>query len=113
MIEDQSTAIDCWACLELMGHVMTYGRITEEEHFGQKLGRIEIPTGEDAFLTQWFGGSSVYRITPCTEEVARRAAGYRRPAISQFARAGEPPDFIPSDDDPSLDNDDRLGDAQF
>lgn len=81
--------IDTWACLELMGHVRVYGKITEEEHFGQKLGRIEIPTGEDTWQTQFFGGSSVYRISPCDEETARKMAGYRRPQISQYSSRAE------------------------
>jgi len=80
-----SEPINAWCCLELMGHVRVYGKVSEEEHFGQKLGRIEIPTGEDSWQTQFFGGSSVYRISPCDEETARRMAGYRRPQISQFS----------------------------
>lgn len=61
-----------WGILELMGHVRVAGLITEEELFGSKIGRIDIPDGEK-FITQYFGGSSVYRITACTEEIARAA----------------------------------------
>ena len=93
--------METWAIVELMGHVRMAGRLTEEEHFGAKLGRLDIPqqpdpgcpqclgkglTGEPGALlactspscsgvrTQFFGGSSVYRVTPCTEEVARLIA---------------------------------------
>lgn len=62
-----------WGILELMGHVKVAGLITEEERFGSKVGRIDIPQG-DVFVTQYFGGSSVYRLTPCTEEIARAIA---------------------------------------
>lgn len=65
--------METWAIVELMGHVRMAGRLTEEEHFGAKLGRLDIPDGF-GFKTQFFGGSSVYRITPCTEEVARLVA---------------------------------------
>jgi len=61
---------DVWGVVELMGHVRLAGKVTEEEKFGTKMGRIDIPQG-DGFITQYFGGHSVYRITFVTEEVAR------------------------------------------
>lgn len=76
-----------WAILELMGHVRLSGRVSEEERFGCKLGRIDVPVeskcqdcgglGTVAFMaaqpcpvckgaavtvsytTQFFGGASV------------------------------------------------------
>lgn len=69
---------DQWCILELMGHVRLAGRVTEESLFGTALGRIDIPNG-DGFTTQYFGGSSVYRITPTTEEVARLVAVGNQP----------------------------------
>jgi len=63
-------AAETWAIVELMGHVRIAGKVTEEEKFGSKMGRIDIPHG-DGFVTQYFGGNSVYRITFVTEEVAR------------------------------------------
>lgn len=65
--------MEAWAKVELMGHVCIAGRLTEEEHFGAKLGRVDIPI-EGGFVTQFFSGASVYRITPCTEQVARDLA---------------------------------------
>ncbi len=62
-----------WAIVELMGHVKLAGKLTEEEKFGAKMGRLDIPTDE-GFVTQFFGGGSVYRITYVTEEVARHVA---------------------------------------
>lgn len=69
---------DQWAILELMGHVRLAGRVTEEEHFGAKLGRIDIPNG-DGFTTQYFSGGSIYRLTPTTEEIARGVAARNQP----------------------------------
>lgn len=69
----EQPGFDSWAVVELMGHVKMAGRVTEEERFGAKMGRVDIPQG-DAFVTQYFGGGSVYRLTPCTEETARRVA---------------------------------------
>lgn len=62
-----------WSIVELMGHVKMAGLVTEEERFGVKMGRIDIYKDEgDQYVTQFFSGSSVYRITPTTEEIARR-----------------------------------------
>jgi hypothetical protein len=71
-------SFDNWAVLELMGHVRMAGRVTEEERFGCKMGRIDVPIG-DGFTTVYFGGSSVYRMTPTTEELARAVARGSQP----------------------------------
>lgn len=92
---------DVWAVVELMGHVKLAGRLSEEEKFGAKMGRLDIPkqpapdcfvcrgSGQvsvnesgpslvcslcSGFVTQFFGGGSVYRITIVSEEVARHVA---------------------------------------
>lgn len=71
-------AFDSWAVLELMGHVRMAGRVTEEERFGSKLGRIDVPDG-DSFTTVYFTASSIYRMTPTTEEIARSVAARNKP----------------------------------
>ena len=63
-----------WAIVELMGHVRMAGRVSEEEHFGGKLGRIDIPATDGTFVTQFFGAGSVYRVTIVSEDAARVAA---------------------------------------
>jgi hypothetical protein len=68
-----SEKFESWAIVELLGHVRIAGRVTEEERFGVKLGRIDVPRGE-GFYTQYFGGGSVYRLSPTTEEIARAVA---------------------------------------
>ena len=68
-----------WAILELMGHVKLAGFITEEELFGGKIGRIDIPGEARAGITQYFGGHTVYRITPVSEETARMFAARNKP----------------------------------
>lgn len=76
----EPTTFDTWAILELMGHVRLAGRVTEEERFGAKMGRIDIPHDEgDGFTTQYFGGGSIYRLTACTEEAARLVAKQTQP----------------------------------
>lgn len=90
-----------WAVVELMGHVRVAGKLSEVERFGSKMGRIDIPIAPDPacmckgtgripglgdepehacpqcgfrFVTQFFGGGSVYRITAVSEEAARAVA---------------------------------------
>lgn len=79
-IENVSTegGYEYWAIVELMGHVRIAGKVQQVEMFGSKMGRIDIPKGED-FVTQFFGGSSVYRITPCGEVEARAVAARNQP----------------------------------
>lgn len=74
---------ETWAVVELMGHVRLGGRVTEEEKFGGKLGRIDIPTADGGFVTQYFGASSVYRLTIVAEDVAREVAKLSNPAPVQ------------------------------
>lgn len=73
-------SFDQWAVVELMGHVRLAGRLTEESHCGVALGRIDIPTSDVDFVTQYFGGGSIYRITPVSEEAARQVARNSQPA---------------------------------
>jgi len=68
-----------WAILELMGHVKLAGFVTEEELFGGKIGRIDIPGEAGQAITQYFGGHTIYRLTPVSEEVARAFAKRNRP----------------------------------
>lgn len=88
-----------WAILELMGHVKIAGYVTEEERFGTVMGRIDIPTNDEAMMTQYFGGSAVYRLTPVTETVARAFAARNQPrpvyvyelALPERSGSGEEP----------------------
>lgn len=67
---------DQWGILELMGHIRVGGKVTEEQRFGATVGRIDIPTA-DGVVTQYFGGSALFRFTPTTELIAREiGAGY-------------------------------------
>jgi hypothetical protein len=77
-MSEQQDGFDSWAILELLGHVRLAGRVTEEERFGTKLGRIDIPLGEQ-MVTQYFSAASIYRLTPTTEEIARAVALRNQP----------------------------------
>ena len=74
MSDDQSNNGQ-WAIVELMGHKVVAGYITEETHYGNPLLRVDVPETK-AFqkFTQYYGGSAIYCITPVSEEVANLTA---------------------------------------
>jgi hypothetical protein len=101
-----------WAILELMGHRRLAGHVTEVQVAGAGMLRLDVPgeqTG-DAVATQFYSPSAVYCITPCTEELARRAARLCRPApVHRYelpaptpvtAPVGDVEDADPDDDPP-------------
>ncbi len=77
--KQEHQAFEEWAVLELLGHVRLAGKVSEANLFGTALGRIDIPKRDGGFVTQYFGGGSVYRITPVTEEIARAVAEHHEP----------------------------------
>lgn len=100
--------LECWAIVELMGHVKVAGLVSEEERFGCKMGRVEIPTESGGFVTQWFSGGSVYRMTPVSEEVARAVALRNQPTpVHRWelpVPQESPPRVQPTDYDPFEDS---------
>lgn len=76
------TAYEGWAILELMGHRRLGGYVREVEMFGAKSCRIDIPSATkegQVHATQFYGGSAIYCLTPCTEEAARTVARMNQP----------------------------------
>jgi hypothetical protein len=65
------TKFEQWANVELMGHQRAVGRCSEQSIAGSNMLRVDIPDGE-GFTTRYYSGSSIYCITPVSEEVARR-----------------------------------------
>lgn len=79
-----------WAVVEIMGYHRCAGRIFEVERFGAKLLRVDIPVADDGWVTEFFGGSAIYRVRPCSEEIARQTAsslGDPRPSPPRPAAA--------------------------
>jgi hypothetical protein len=101
-----------WCVVELMGHVRMAGLVSEEERFGVKMGRIDVPNPDGSMFTQYFGGSSVYRITPTTEDIARAVAARNVPQPVQRYELPAPgaastpqPERVPFDDRDDLEVD--------
>ncbi len=70
--EDLTPGFREWCICEFMGHLRIIGLVTQEDLFGAKLLRVDIPATESGQVahTEYFGGSAIYRLTPVTEAVA-------------------------------------------
>lgn len=81
-----------WAILEILGHRRLGGRVTEATIAGASFLRIDVPEADgQPAMTQYYAPSSVYAITPTTEDLARRAAALFRPApVSRWELAAAP-----------------------
>ncbi len=65
---------ETWAIVETMGHQMVCGRVREEQLAGAPMLLVEIEPATEggAPVVQWIGSGAIYRVTPCTESVARK-----------------------------------------
>lgn len=69
--ETPTPPTELWAVVELMGHRQRAGRISQVEAFGTQLLRVEIPTPDGDFVTEDYGGASIYGVRYCDEDFAR------------------------------------------
>lgn len=95
MDEQQAATLDCWAIVEMFGHQRIAGRVRAESFGAACLIRVDVPEIERraaqrwdvkkkmyapgpmqriAAFTKFIGVSSIYALTPVTEELAREAA---------------------------------------
>jgi hypothetical protein len=73
-----------WAIVELLGHLRLAGLLSEEEHFGSRMGRLDIPQPDGSFVTRLFGGGSVYSISFVEESVARAVTRHAPAPVSSW-----------------------------
>lgn len=79
-MESAKQSYEGWAIVELMGHRRIAGRVSQAEQYGTAMLRIDVPSEKpEEFQTQFYGGPSIYCLTPTTEEVARAIAVRSRP----------------------------------
>ena len=93
MNEQAKQSAELWAIVEVMGHSHYAGRVSEFTDLGTPLIRVEIPAvGDLPAFEKLLGGASIFRITPCTEDVARRAAEqfHVRPLELVYLPSAEP-----------------------
>jgi hypothetical protein len=124
----EAKTFDCWAIVEIMGHVTMAGRVTEQAIGGQSFIRIDVPeVGNQQAFTRFYGPGAIYSITPVDEETGRVAvANLRQEPITVYGLPrqlppgqtkpdrlyygdGELPEYDESDEDdldPDLDDTD-------
>jgi hypothetical protein len=71
-----------FAILELFGHTTLVGRIAEIERFGTKMLAIEPMFNGEMLPVVFHGGAAIYRLTPCSYEIAaarQPTQGYQLP----------------------------------
>ena len=101
---DHAAEYEGWALLEIMGHRQTAGRISEVQIGGATMLRVDVPKpdSDEIAVTQYYGGSSIYCMTPCDEKTARKALKRRwgLPSAVQLALpAVESSEFDDLDDE--------------
>ena len=79
MSDQEQAAFASWAILELMGHRRLGGFVREVTLAGAGFFRIDVP-GENCQTTstQFYPPSSLYGLTPVSEDAARAVAKYNR-----------------------------------
>lgn len=78
----ETTSFESWAIVEVMGHNTYAGKVSEQTVSGCGFIRVDVPELPDGgkwqaaqpAFTKLIGTGSIYAITPCSEEVARKAA---------------------------------------
>jgi len=72
-----------FAIVELFGHQVIAGKVSEQVIGGQGFVRVDVPAvdGQEAF-TKFYGSGAIYAITPCDEDTAMAAViGLKRKPI--------------------------------
>jgi len=64
-----SEKFEQFAIVELFGHSIIAGKVSEQVIGGQGFVRVDVPTiDEEKGFTKFYGAGAIYAITPCNEE---------------------------------------------
>ena len=61
-----------WAIVEIMGHRIISGRVSEVTRFGAPFCRVEVDLPDGTIAAQEYSGSAIFCITPSDEATVRR-----------------------------------------
>lgn len=95
-----------WCIVEVLGRVRLAGLVTEHTIAGQGFLRVDVPaTKHQPAFSRLFGPSSIYSMTPVTEEMGKACAerftvppldAYDiRQVIAKLPKSGEASDDLP------------------
>lgn len=98
-----------WAVVELMGRLKVVGLCSEATIAGAQFLRVDALNARGEKSTRYFGASSIYAITPCSEQIARgMAANIGQDPINRFDLAalarGPVQPLLPYDDKQDLED---------
>lgn len=85
-----------YAIVELMGYQTLVGRIAEVERFGAKMAAIEAIFCGQLLPAVFQGGPSIYRLTPCTREVAWESQHLEERQLPEALKAIVPAALLPA-----------------
>lgn len=112
-------AFEAFCIVEIMGHQVIAGKVSEETHFGAPLMRVDVPkSSKREGFTCYYGGGSIYKITPTTEEIVQAFVEKQDPepikpymlALPTMASHVQELDDIPDEPDGWGDEDDEFED---
>lgn len=88
-----------WAVVELFGHQVIAGLVSEQVIGGQGFVRVDVPAvNEKAAFTKFYGAGAIYAISPCDEATVMEAVRRIQPRpITMFVYERALP--MPDDDD--------------
>jgi hypothetical protein len=92
-----------WMLIEIMGHRRHWGRTRQEERFGAKMIRVDIPVKGDpavhGWTTHYYGGASIFSLTMTDEATVMEQNKPYEPT----SRLRLPPPIVDVDADEDLD----------
>lgn len=87
VVNSSDEALDMWAFVEVMGHSKIAGRLTTRKLGTSVMLQVDVlkPDGTGAWYSKLYAPSSLFSITPCTEEYclkwSKEAARYNATPI--------------------------------
>ena len=93
-----------YAIIELFGHIMLAGRIAEIERFGTKMLAIEPLYRGELLPPVFYGGGSIYGLTPCSAEIAHARSPRENYQLPPALRATLPQEALPAPEADEIDD---------
>lgn len=92
-LEDAGQRFECWCIVEIMGRQTYAGYVSERTIAGAGMLQIDVPEVDESrpAFTKFISPSSLYGLSPVTEEIARHAAAkIRVRPVQEYGLLPEP-----------------------